>query len=96
MKAIGAKNSDVLKLFLIESGMLGLVGGLVGLFIGMGFSLMVEFGAKQALGSNLIAASFPVSLLIGTVLFSFILGALSGVLPAMQAAKMKPVDALRK
>ncbi len=96
MKAIGAKNSDILKLFLIESGMLGLVGGLVGLLLGMGFSLMVEFGAKQALGSNLIAASFPLSLLIGTVLFSFILGALSGVLPAMQAAKMKPVDALRK
>ncbi len=96
MKAIGAKNSDILKLFLIESGMLGLVGGLVGLLLGMGFSLMVEFGAKQALGSGMIAASFPLSLLIGTVLFSFILGALSGVLPAMQAAKMKPVDALRK
>jgi len=44
----------------------------------------------------MIAASFPLPLLIGTVLFSFIIGALSGVLPAMQAAKMKPVDALRK
>ena len=96
MKAIGAKNGDVLKLFLIESGMLGLVGGLVGLLLGMGFSLIVEFGAKQALGSGMIAASFPPALLIGTLLFSFILGAVSGVFPAMQAAKMKPVDALRK
>ena len=96
MKAIGAKNSGILKLFLIESGMIGLVGGAVGLLLGMGFSLMVEFGAKQALGSGMITASFPVSLLIGTLLFSFILGAISGVFPAMQAAKMKPVDALRK
>jgi len=96
MKAIGARNRDIMGLFLIESGMLGVTGGLIGLAIGIGFSLIVEFGAKAALGTNLISAQFPLYLIIGTLIFSFIIGAISGVLPAMQASRMKPVDALRK
>ncbi|MAG20459.1 ABC transporter permease [archaeon] len=95
MKAIGAKNSDVLLLFLLESGILGLVGGIIGVFIGIGLSKTVEIIAAQALGSPLIQASFPISLLIGALAFSFITGSLSGVFPAIQASKLKPVDALR-
>lgn len=96
MKAIGAKNSNILEIFLIESGVIGTIGGGIGLILGICFSIVVEYGAKFALGTNLIEAHFPLSLIIYTLLFSFIVGAISGVLPAMQAAKLKPVEAFRK
>jgi len=95
MKAIGAKNSDVLMLFLFESGMLGLVGGAIGVVIGIGLGKLVELIAAQYLGSPLIQASFGFSLIFGALLFSFVVGSLSGVFPAIQASKLKPVDALR-
>ncbi len=95
MKAIGATNEDVLAIFVIESGMLGAVGGLIGLLIGMGLAKLVELVALAAFGSALIKASFPWYLLVGAVAFSFVVGSLSGLWPAFRAAKLKPVDALR-
>lgn len=95
MKAIGAKNSDVLLIFLIESGSLGLVGGAIGVILGIGIAKLVEFIAQQTLGSNMLGASISIELIIGALLFSFFVGAASGVLPARQASKLKPVDALR-
>ena len=96
MKAIGAKNKDVLWIFLIESGLLGLVGGIVGALIGLGGAIGISNIANNALGSELFKVSVSYPLLIGAVSFSFILGILFGVLPALQASKLKPVDALRK
>ncbi len=95
MKAIGARNRDVLGLFLIESGMLGLAGGIIGVLIGAGISKAVEIGANAAFGPGTIYAAFPWYLIIGALAFSFIVGAASGVLPARRASKLKPVDALR-
>ncbi len=94
MKSIGAKNSDILIIFLIESGILGLIGGLIGIILGMSFSKLIELGAKLA-GYGMIQVSFPLLLILGTLLFSFLIGTISGVLPARQASKLKPVDALR-
>ncbi|MAG45579.1 MAG: ABC transporter permease, partial [Nanoarchaeota archaeon] len=94
MKSIGAKNSDILTLFLIESGILGLVGGGIGIILGIGFSKLVEAAAKAG-GYGMIQVSFPLPLIIGTLMFSFVVGALSGILPARQASKLQPVDALR-
>jgi putative ABC transport system permease protein len=95
MKAVGAKNSDILILFLIESGMLGLIGGLIGIGIGIGLSKTAEYIAAQQLGADLLQASIDPVLIIGALVFSFLIGAVSGVFPAMQASKLKPVDALR-
>ncbi len=95
MKAIGAKNSDVLLIFLIESGFLGLVGGAIGVVLGIGIAKLVEVIAQQALGSNLLQASVTLPIVLGALLFSFLTGAASGVLPARQAAGLNPVDALR-
>ena len=94
MKAIGAKNSDILLIFLIESGILGLVGGAVGILIGVALSKLVEFASFQS-GITLFQAYFPWYLIVGALAFSFIVGVLSGILPARQASKLKPVDALR-
>ena len=95
MKAIGAKNSDIMIIFLIESGLLGLVGGIIGILLGIGISKSVELIASAALGSSLIKAEFPLYLIIGSLLFSFIIGTLSGALPAYQASKLRPIEALR-
>ncbi len=95
MKAVGARNSDILKLFMIESGMLGLVGGAVGIMIGVGLSKAVEITISKLYNFVYLKASFPWYLILGALAFSFLVGSISGVMPARQAAKMKPVDALR-
>ncbi|MCK4491202.1 MAG: ABC transporter permease, partial [Candidatus Altiarchaeales archaeon] len=95
MKAVGARNSDIMLLFLIESGTVGLVGGLIGCLIGASISKGLEYIAVTQLDQTLIQASITPELIIGALLFSFIVGCISGVLPARQASKLKPVDALR-
>ncbi len=96
MKAIGAENKDILFVFIIESGLLGLVGGIIGVIIGLGLA----FGVSQAAGNFLggidlgIKISYP--LIIGAISFSFFIGIASGILPAMQASKLKPTEALRR
>jgi len=95
MKAIGAKNSDILWIFLIESGLLGLVGGIVGALIGILIAIGISNIANSFLGENLFRIQINYFLLFGAVLFSFVVGVLSGVLPAIQASKLKVVEALR-
>jgi putative ABC transport system permease protein len=95
MKAIGAKNKDIMFLFLIESGVLGLVGGFFGIVIGFSISKGVEFAAAQALGVDMLKVFFPWYLILGALFFSFLVGALSGFFPARRASRLKPVDSLR-
>ncbi len=95
MKAVGAKNSDILILFLVESGLLGLVGGIFGVILGIIGVKIIEQIAMQSLGTNLLQAYVGLPLIFGCLGFAFVIGSLSGVLPARQASKLKPVDALR-
>jgi len=95
MKAIGARNKDILMIFLIESGLLGLVGGIVGAIIGLLGAIGVSTLANNALNGNLFSVSISYPLLIGAVSFSFFVGILSGILPAIQSSKLNVVDALR-
>ena len=95
MKAIGARNNDILLIFLIESGLIGAIGGILGVLIGVGISKSVEYIAINQIGTNLLRAAIPSYLIIGCILFSFIIGAVSGVFPARHASRIKTVDALR-
>jgi len=95
MKAIGAKNSDILWIFLIESGLFGLVGGIIGSLLGIGFALGVEGGANSYFGLKLIEVGISLPLIMSAIVFSFLIGILSGIIPSYQASKLKPVDALR-
>jgi putative ABC transport system permease protein len=95
MKAVGAKNSDILFIFLIEAGILGIAGGLIGLGLGIGLAKFFEAVAAVALKTNLLVAQFSITLIIGSLLFSFFVGVLSGILPAKQASGMKVTESIR-
>jgi len=96
MKAVGARNSDVMKIFLIESGLLGLVGGIVGAVIGLLLAFGVSGAANAAFGSVILKVTLSWPLLLLSIAFSLIIGVVSGISPAIQASKLKPVEALRK
>jgi len=95
MKAIGAKNSHIMYLVLIEAGLYGLGGGLVGVLIGIGLAKLTELIFILAVGPAFLLIEIDMFLIIGTLLFSFIVGCLSGLAPARKASKLNPVDALR-
>lgn len=94
MKAIGAKNNQIFMQFFIESGLLGLIGGIIGAMLGTLVGFAGISGINGFIGSEL---KFQIDFwLIGfTLLGSFTLGAVAGILPAMNAAKLNPVDALK-
>jgi putative ABC transport system permease protein len=95
MKAVGAKNKDILWIFLIESGLLGIMGALVGVILGYIASNVLVYIVTNLYNTNLLRVAAPWYLTIGCLLFGFIIGAISGILPAWQASKTKVVDALR-
>ena len=76
------------------SGSSSKVFGIIGVILGVGISKLVEIGI-HATGVTFISAYFSWYLIVGALSFSFIVGVLSGILPAMQAAKLITVDALR-
>lgn len=94
MKAIGAKNKTIRIIFLIESGMLGLMGGIIGIFFGY---LIAKTGGNiaAAAGYASLQPAFPWWLIVSCLVFSFLVGMLSGYFPAKSASALKPVDALR-
>jgi len=95
MKAIGAKNSSVLLIFLFEAGIIGFLGGVGGTIAGSLFSKVIEtYGQVHPL--FYFRASITPELLLFGLAFSFFVGCFSGFFPARQAAKLKPVEALRR
>lgn len=95
MKAVGAKDSQVMWLFLIESGLMGLVGGAIGTALGLGMDILAVVITKRFIQTNVLEFGISAWLVFGALAFSFVIGALSGLLPARSAAKLKPVEALR-
>ncbi len=95
MKSIGARNENILSIFLVEAGLQGFFGGLVGIILGAGIGKLVEYIAKIS-GFAMLKVPINPLVLLGGLLFAVVVGLVSGYLPARQAAKLKPVDALRK
>ncbi|MFH0831873.1 MAG: ABC transporter permease [archaeon] len=93
-KAIGARNSEILLIFVMESGILSMIGGIIGLLIGMGIAKIAGI-AISAAGYSAFKPFFSWQLSFGVLLFAFLVGIASGFVPAMQASKLKPVEALR-
>ncbi|RME54321.1 ABC transporter permease [Candidatus Woesearchaeota archaeon] len=94
MKAVGATNYDVAMMFVVESGLIGMVGGVIGVVIGLAMAFSVE-GIAAQLGFALISIKADVEVIVFALVFAFVVGMLSGFMPAIRAAKMVPVEALR-
>jgi putative ABC transport system permease protein len=94
MKAVGAKNAHVLSIFLIESGLMGLVGGIVGTVLGLGLSALASTAIGRLYDIKLIMVASP-TLIIITLFGSFAIGAIAGLWPAWRASRLQVVDALR-
>ena len=94
MKAIGAKNRTITTIFLIESGILGILGGIGGTMIGIIFAKTIET-YFQIHPLFYLRADVSPQLILFCLAFSFGVGCLSGYFPARAASKLKPVDALR-
>lgn len=94
MKAVGARNKDIFYMFFFESGMTGLIGGLIGVVLG---TLVSYFGTMEI--NNFVGAStaptISPALIISALIGSFIIGSVAGILPALRASHQNPVDAMR-
>jgi putative ABC transport system permease protein len=96
MKAIGAKNRDILMIFLFNSAMVGLVGGLLGVILGAFVSTLFPLLGMTMMGGGSSSGLYlaPDLMAFGLIL-AVVIGVASGVVPAYRASKLKPVDALR-
>jgi putative ABC transport system permease protein len=94
IKSIGARNSEVFKIFLFESSFLGFVAGSLGVLLGWMLSALAG-SILKGLGWGFLQPKFSIWLFVGCITFATLTGAVSGVVPAARASKINPVDALR-
>ncbi len=104
LKAIGVTPRTIMLMFMLESGMIGLIGGILGIILGYGLgegflvirrymiAQLEEFGVRSTVVAHM---SLTPELIVGSLLLSFFVGLLAGVFPARKAAKLQPVEALR-
>ncbi len=88
-KALGARRRRISAQFLIEAGVLTCLGGILGVLVGIGLA----FGISKVSGVPIFISWYIVIL---TVVFSFVIGMLFGAIPAYRAARLDPIDALRR
>ena len=94
MKAIGAKNKDIFLQFFFEAGLLGLIGGIIGIIFGLALGFLGLNAINNFIGST-VKPEIDFFLIFFSLLGSFIIGSIAGVVPAMKAARQNPVEALR-
>jgi putative ABC transport system permease protein len=99
MKAIGASDGDVKKLFFAEAGVMGLVGGFLGVALGWSIGRVINIGTNIYLRRQDLPPenlwSVPWWLVLGAVVFAILVSMISGLYPAARAARLDPVQALR-
>ena len=91
-KAVGARRSDILQQFLVESVVLSVIGGVVGVIFGW---LVAHLLGQVQLGGSAITPIVTLNSVLLATLFSMAVGLFFGIYPANRAAKLMPVEALR-
>ncbi len=99
MKAVGASNGDVKKIFFFEAGLIGFLGGVLGLALGWMVSSIINFIANIILtrqgAPHMSYFSFPLWLCLGSIAFSILISLMAGIYPTIRASRVDPVVALR-
>jgi putative ABC transport system permease protein len=98
LKALGVTRRGIASIFLAESSLLGLVGGMLGVFLGWIVAFILSEYGTLALGppgTPPPELTVTWELALGAMLFSLVLGSIFGLLPALRAARLAPVDTLR-
>jgi ABC-type antimicrobial peptide transport system permease subunit len=99
MKAVGASDGDVKRLFFAEAGTMGFFGGVAGVTMGWAIGRVINFGTGIYLQQQSLPPedvwSVPWWLVAGAVGFAIIVSLVSGLYPAARAARLDPVQALR-
>jgi putative ABC transport system permease protein len=92
-KALGARKRDILTQFLVESSLLSLLGGIIGIILGWTISYIV--GRVAVATGNAFEPSITLSSVLLATIFSAAIGMFFGIYPANRAASLQPVEALR-
>ena len=95
LKATGASNTQVMKIFIVESAIIGLIGGSIGIVFGYFISKLINVVAAVVLGPGILSTVVTGQMVVLALSFSLIVGVLSGVYPAYKAVQLDPVEALR-
>jgi putative ABC transport system permease protein len=99
MKALGASDADVKKLFFAEAATMGFMGGALGVVLGWMIGRAINFGTNIYLHRMKMPAenlwTIPLWLVVGALGFAVLVSVLAGMYPAARAAKLDPVQALR-
>lgn len=92
-KAVGAETRTILGEYLLESAMIGLLGGLVGTGAGI---VIIAILNQVTVAKQVTVFTVRPLVIIGPIIFATILGALAGILPALRAARLNPVESLKE
>jgi ABC-type antimicrobial peptide transport system permease subunit len=99
MRACGATRANIRNLFIFEAGLLGFLGGVIGLILSYGLAKIGNsIGNQIALAQNIPInniISFPPWLVVSVIALTTIIGILAGLIPAIRASRLDPVEALR-
>ncbi len=95
MKAVGAQRWQIRTIFLIEAGLIGLLGAIAGDLLAIVLVKVIENAIRTSLGIMYYSAYIPPGVLLGAAVLGFFIGVISGYLPARRAARLNPVEALR-
>lgn len=99
MKAIGAADADIRRLFFAEAGVMGLLGGMLGVGLGWTMGRVINAGTNIYLKRQAMPAetfwAVPWWLVLGAIAFAVVVSLISGMYPASRAARLDPVQALR-
>ena len=95
MKSVGATNETILIMYMTQAGMFGFLGAILGTFIGYFLALGIE-SIAQSSGFAFLEISVDFTIVLGLLVFGFVIGVLAGFLPSYKASKLTIIDTLRK
>jgi lipoprotein-releasing system permease protein len=95
LRAMGASQGQIMRLFLVQGGIVGLIGSLLGSLLARGFLVLWQVFARNPDGTPFFAVQIPPSLYILTAILATICGVLAAAVPALRASRLDPVVAIR-